>query len=287
MKWISPSFLILSSLVLAACVGPQEMTLIEREQRRLRVENIKLQKDLEGMRAHVADYRASLEEVQSQVNALREKAEEVRYQVDRQIGQSSLQGGQRVTDLETRITRMDDELRAQTALLKTREREFKVLREAVFRATGGGATGLATRMGGEPEGTQIKPILRPADSARSDYDAAWKSLEKKEYRGAIAQFIGFIKKHPKSDYADNAQYWVGESYYALKQFDQAILEFDTVRRKYPDGDKVPAALLKQGFAFAELGDKVDARLILQELIVRYPESQEAVKAKQKVKALES
>ena len=263
------------------------MTLIEREQRRLRIENTKLRKDLEGMRSHLADSRASLEEVQSQLNALREKAEEVRHQIDRQIGQSSLTGGQRITDLEGRITRMDDELRAQTAILKAREREFKVLREAVLRATGGGRTGLATLMRREPEGTQINPTLRPEDSARSDYNAAWKSLEKKEYRGAIAQFNGFIKKHPKSDYADNAQYWVGESYYALKQFDQAILEFDAVRRKYPDGDKVPAALLKQGFAFAELGDKVDARLILQELIARYPESQEAVKAKQKVKALES
>ena len=50
---------------------------------------------------------------------------------------------------------------------------------------------------------------------------------------------------------------------------------------------MPAALLKQGFAFAELGDKVDARLILQELIARYPEAPEATKAKEKVKALES
>src|SRR3989338_7662626 len=46
-------------------------------------------------------------------------------------------------------------------------------------------------------------------------------------------------------------------------------------------------LLKQGFAFAELGDKVDARLILQELVDRYPQAPEAGKAKQKLKALES
>jgi TolA-binding protein len=73
----------------------------------------------------------------------------------------------------------------------------------------------------------------------------------------------------------------------LKEFDQAILEFDAVRRKYPNGDKVPAALLKQGFAFAELGDRVDARLILQELIERYPLSAEATKAKERLKTLRS
>ncbi|MEK7342047.1 MAG: tol-pal system protein YbgF, partial [Candidatus Binatota bacterium] len=116
---------------------------------------------------------------------------------------------------------------------------------------------------------------------------AWKLLERKDYRVAIARFKEFIKKHPQSEYADNAQYWIGESHYALREFDQAILEFDAVRRKYPKGDKVPAALLKQGFAFAELGDKVDARLILRELTDKYPQSPEAAKAKQKLKALES
>ena len=114
-----------------------------------------------------------------------------------------------------------------------------------------------------------------------------KLLERKDYRAAISRFKEFIKKNPQSDYADNAQYWIGESHYALREFDQAILEFDAVRRKYPKGDKVTAALLKQGFAFAELGDKVDARLILQELIDRYPQSQEAAMARQKLKILES
>ncbi len=286
MKRILPYFLVLMSMVLSACVGPQEITLIEREQRRLRLENTKMRKDLDNVRSHLADSRASFEEMQTQLTALREKAEEVRHHFDRQIGQSNLQGGQRVTDLEARIARMDDELRAQAAHLNAREQELQVLREAVIRATGGGAE-LATFMRREPEGTQKEPIAGPSDLIRSDYEEAWKSLERKNYRDAITQFNGFIKKHPKSDYADNAQYWIGESYYALKAFDQAILEFDSVRRKYPNGDKVPAALLKQGFAFAELGDKVDARLILQELIARYPQSQEAVKAKQKVKSLES
>ncbi|MGH7834276.1 MAG: tol-pal system protein YbgF, partial [Candidatus Binatia bacterium] len=97
----------------------------------------------------------------------------------------------------------------------------------------------------------------------------------------------FLKNNPNSELADNAQYWIGECHYALKEFDQAILEFDAVRRKYPNGDKVPAALLKQGFAFAELGDRVDARLILQEVIERYPLSAEATKAKERLKTLRS
>ena len=63
--------------------------------------------------------------------------------------------------------------------------------------------------------------------------------------------------------------------------------FDGVRRRFPKGEKVPAALLKQGLSFAELNDRLDARLILQELVDRFPDSEEAAKAKQRLKTLES
>jgi tol-pal system protein YbgF len=124
-------------------------------------------------------------------------------------------------------------------------------------------------------------------AVRRDYEVGWRALEKKDYKVAISQFKDFLKKHPKSRLADNAQYWIGECHYALREFDQAIVEFDAVRRRYPQGDKVPAAVLKQGFAFAELGEKVNARLVLQELVEKYPQSPEASKAKTRLKALES
>jgi tol-pal system protein YbgF len=126
-----------------------------------------------------------------------------------------------------------------------------------------------------------------SEPVRRDYEAAWRTLEKKDYKLAIGRFKEFLKKHAKSKLAVNAQYWLGECHYALREFDQAIIEFDAVRRKYPQGDKVPAALLKQGYAFAELGEKVNARLILQEVVEKYPQSSEAAKAKLKLKVLES
>jgi len=63
--------------------------------------------------------------------------------------------------------------------------------------------------------------------------------------------------------------------------------FYEVRRRYPQSDKVPAALLRQGFAFAELGEKLNARLVLQDVVEKYPQSPESVRAKQKLKSLES
>ncbi len=261
-------FLGLAAVALSACVTPQQIDVIEREQRTLRNQTSTSRGDLDSIRSSLADTKANLDQMHREIKALGEKVEEVRFQLDRQIGRSTKEGDQRIKDLEAKVGKVGEELKAQAGLLKARDDEIRTLREAMQAKA-------AEKAAGESE------------AAKKEYDDTWRLVERKDFRAAIPRFREFLKKYPNSDFADNAQYWLGECYYALKEYDQAILEFDAVRRKYPKGDKVPAALLKQGFAFAELGDKVDARLILQELADRYPQSEEAAKAKQKLKTLGS
>ena len=284
-------------VTLLACVGPQEVTLIEREQRRLRGDYVRIREEnrtvlrgLEGARSQLADTRASLQELQRDVNVLKEGIAELGHRIDRDLGRTARAGSESLREFRGRIVGLEEEVKAQGTLLKTREQELQILREAVLTVTQGPRSGVPARRGVEVRGATVEARATAPEeppSVRLDYEDGLKLMERKDYRGAVARFKRFLGRHPRSGYADNAQYWVGESYYALKQFDQAILEFDAVRRNYPKGEKVPAALLKQGFAFAELGDKVDARLILLELIARYPDSREAVRAKEKVKELES
>ena len=75
------------------------------------------------------------------------------------------------------------------------------------------------------------------------YEEILASYGKGEYEKAIAGFRGFIKRYPESDLADNAQFWIGESYMSLKQYEPAILAFQEVVKKYPKGNKVPNACL--------------------------------------------
>lgn len=293
MKIPFSSLLISSGAILSACATTQQFEIVEREQRRLRAESAEvrmesaaIRSDSDSVRSALADTRANLNEMQRELNVLKGKIEEMSYRTERQAGQSAREGDQRIRELEGRIAKLDEELKVQGKLLKARDEELRALQEAVQKGnkespasgTSKSPGDLAREKGSAPGETE---------AARKEYEEALRLLDRKEHRVAIARFKEFLKKHPKSELADNAQYWIGESHYALKEFDQAILEFDAVRRKYPDGDKVAAALLKQGFAFAELGDRVDARLILQELVDRYPKSEEAVKAKQKLKALGS
>lgn len=273
MKAIHFCFLAVAVGWVVGCAHPQQIELIEREQRRMRADTNAMQSDLDSMRGTLADTRANIQQMQREVSALKERVDETRVQVGRQIGQTSREGDQRVKNLETRLAKLDEDLKAQGEVLKAREEAIKQLQE--------------TQQKTPPSDGLAEGAAAESDAIRKDYEAAWRTLDKKDYKAAIARFREFIKKYPKSALAGNAQYWIGESLYALKEFDQAIIEFDAVRRRYPQGEKVPAALLKQGFAFAELGEKVNARLILQEVVEKYPQSPEAGRAKQRLKSLES
>jgi tol-pal system protein YbgF len=269
--------LALFSVGASACAQPQQIELLEREQRRIRSDHASIHNEVESMRSSLADTRANMQQLQREFSSLKERIEETRYQVGRQIGQSSRDGDQRVKDLEARVAKLTESFKVQEGQLKAREEELRELQKHSRQPQMAG--------GASAEATEVSAAEN--ESVRSDYEIAWRALEKKDYRLAISRFKEFLQKHPKSKLANNAQYWIGESHYALREFDQAILEFDAVRSRYPQADKVPAALLKQGFAFAELGEKVNARLILQEVVEKYAQSPEAAQAKQKLRALES
>ena len=122
-------------------------------------------------------------------------------------------------------------------------------------------------------------------SADKIYKSARQAFAQNDFETAREGFGQLLKRYPKSPQADNAQFWLGETYYREKWYEKAILEYQKVIEKYPKGNKVPASLLKQGFAFSSLGDKANTRLILTELVKKYPKSNEAKIAKQKLKRL--
>ena len=118
-----------------------------------------------------------------------------------------------------------------------------------------------------------------------EYRMALALVQQENYAEAVPRLRSYLRKHPDTPLSDNAQYWIGESYYAQRDFNNAILAFYDVTRRYPKGDKVCAAMLKQGFAFAELGDAADARIVLERLIQAHPDCEEAVRARAKLAGL--
>ena len=119
------------------------------------------------------------------------------------------------------------------------------------------------------------------------YTTAKQNFDDGDFEAARKGFKELINKYPKSRHADNAQFWIGETYYREKWYEKAILEYQTVIEKYPYGNKVPSSLLKQGFAFFCIDDKANSRLILNELIKKYPKSNEARIAEKKLESFKN
>ncbi len=115
------------------------------------------------------------------------------------------------------------------------------------------------------------------------YERAYRAFIDKRYKDARDDFERFIKEFPNDDLRDNAQFWIGETYYEEKSFEDAILAYEELLRKNSTSDKTPKAMLKQGLAFYELNDKKTCRIILEKLIGRFPNSEEAKVAEEKLK----
>jgi tol-pal system protein YbgF len=118
------------------------------------------------------------------------------------------------------------------------------------------------------------------------YVVAKKLFDDGDTTKARSQFENFLKKYPRSKLAGNARFWLAETFYAEKWYEKAILEYQKVLEDYPQNTKVPGARLKQGYCFSALGEKANARFILNELIKNYPDSSEAQIAKKKLESLE-
>ncbi len=120
---------------------------------------------------------------------------------------------------------------------------------------------------------QTEPAAAVGDdpaAARAAYQRAFTLLKQGRYEQAVTAFNEFLATYPNSSYADNAQYWLAESYYVLRRFEQAIVEYQKLVANYPNSQKLTHSMLKIGYSYYELGQMDQARTVLEDLKTRYP-----------------
>lgn len=141
---------------------------------------------------------------------------------------------------------------------------------------------------------KIEEQVMPESSKEKEYDEtkveelyqlAYQDMIRGEYEAAIFSFENFLKKYPDSELADNAQYWIGECYYALGDTEKAVSALEKVINDYPKGNKIPASLYKLGLIYLNKKNKMKAKEYFQRLIKEYPNTNEAKLAKEKLKEL--
>ena len=147
------------------------------------------------------------------------------------------------------------------------------------------APGEAAAPAGKP-GASSPPSGSAANNAETRaYEAAQNLRRIGNYQGAIVGFQNFLKQYPKSPLAASAQYWIGDSYYNLREYRQAIASQRLLLASFPGSNKVPDAMLNIASSQAELGDTAAARKTLDELVARHPGSDAAEKARGRLATL--
>ena len=270
-----------AAMALTGCVAPDQYQMLENRVAAIEADNNRQssqqQKDLS---IRIEQIRKKLDEA---VSGSREDYAEVKYEIER------------IKERFHQIEGVIEEVRhtlgsSDQARQKTVEKDLERLDNAISQNYER-VIALEKYMGFEPSKTLAPAADKDADPQSAPdteqglYDLAKQMFDQGDKDGARLQFENFINKYPDSKNADNARFWIADSYYAEKWFEKAILEYQKVLETYPDSNKTAAARLKQGYAFAELGEKANARLILKELIKRHPDSNEAKYAAEKLKSL--
>jgi len=273
----------LSALLPAGCITAGAD--VKRDINDLRQSSYQSRKDIDDLKADVErlkNAQANLPGEQSlrairnsqttllgRVNELHEEVQTLMGQVERELNEANKLSRQTAADLDVvkaSAGRGDLEKRL-TAL----ELELALIKKKL-EIMGGRAGGSGTAGG-------------MAVSAEDEYKAAYDLYKRKKYSEARKSFEAFIKNNKEHKWAGNSHFWIGESYYAEGTYDRAILSYDDVVRKYPNSNKVPDAMLKQGYAFINLKDPLAAKGVLRGLVQKYPDSQAAASARNKLKTL--
>lgn len=249
------------------------------------------EKELETIRNKVNDGISPEDyaELKYEVKQLREKSQQLEGMIDEVKYNLGIYNQKDNSGFENRIQRLDN------AVTHNYERLVELEKYLGLEPSSQAA------VPAQPQTVQAQPgdkvqVPQPATATTvpssggsgelDQYAAAKKLLDDGEREKARAAFENFIKQYPDSDNADNARFWIADSYYSDKWFEKAILEYQKVIEDYPSSNKIAAARLKQGYAFAELGEKANARLILNEVIKKHPDSAEAKTAREKLKTLQ-
>lgn len=178
------------------------------------------------------------------------------------------QGLGQQAELQARYTEIQDQL----ASLQGKIDELKVATKTAVNEERVSAL--------EKEIQNLKTLYEASkEPPKSLFDTGLEKYRAGRFSEALVDLKSFLSSSPDPSLVDDVHFWIGETLYSLGKYEDAILRYDTVAKKYSSSDKVPDSLLKQGMSFYKLGDDQTGNLVLQHLVQGYPATDAAAKAK--------
>jgi tol-pal system protein YbgF len=244
--------------------------------------------DIEGLSNQISDVQRQVLQLQMQSSS-KEEVASLEQSLDSRMSQVI----QSEADMQVRLNELSGQIEELQAKLEDTNYRLAQLSQQIastnqelraFRTQAELLTPRAPAEGGENGGNPPRRAPGPLDP-EALYQQAYDDYLRGNYDLAVASFEEYLENFPNTELADNATYWIGESYYRQEKFRQAIDQFERVLRRYPRSEKAPGAVLKKGYAYLELGERSQGIVQLQYVIREHPGSDEANIARDRLRAL--
>jgi tol-pal system protein YbgF len=200
--------------------------------------------------------------------------------------QSSKKAEQRDNELAGQLHTQDEKFQALNGEIKQLQNENRDLRTANDELKAKVAAVAKQLQTPKVEiVNQPSPVKTPRESGPpADYLKAFGLYSANNFPAAVESFEAFLKNNPQSEYAANAQYWIGECHYTLSDLAKARDAFSKVAELYPKSSKTPDALLKLGYTLSALKENDKAAAVFEKIVTSYPSSPVAAKARERLNA---
>lgn len=195
----------------------------------------------------------------------------------------------RVDELQTSMTELLERIDVLNARLSKLEGGVAAAAPAAVPTTTTTAeAAVATPV--QPKSKPAPVVAQPSTALRAagiadDYRNALMLYGKSHWSEARAAFQRVFDSDPAGELADNALFWIGETYFAAGDYPSAMKYYERVTKEYGETNKAPDAMFKTGLAFEKSGDLAMARRSFDECIRRYPYSTSAASAKLELKRI--
>ena len=273
-----------------------------------------IEKNLRGLRHGMRNQEQRIEEAREVIQGITDEVERARKDSEESLEKA----GKTIAKLQERIEKLENEmkqLRSKAPLVAAQKKEEVVVTPvgspSRMLPVGAPPANMLIASAGLPQNRETGDVGVPAPDKRvsvippepvvqtpepppapklpdpeEDYTQAIRVLrDEKNFVKSRELLNKFISKYPTHELADDAQYWIGQSYFQEKSFERAILAFNKVQVDYANGDKAPEALLLEALSFLNIDDRASARELLGQVIAKYPDSSAASTAKKRLESL--
>ncbi len=240
---------------IVACASTSDLELLRQDVNRLQRDSLSTKSDLDSLKEKTTGVVK-----EESFNVMRMNQAEIQSQLSNAAKDIQILSGRFDENkyfLEKTLKDWTSEMDLMKAQIAALERQMREMKDRLAALEGQsklqGESSKEQEIGKKSEESQkeIPPkevqAVKPAPDKLTKYETAYNAFQNKRYKESREKFEAFIKEFPKDELADNAYFWIAETFYNEKDFEGAILSYESFLKKYPNSKKASAGFLKQAF----------------------------------------